>query len=62
VRPPALDRRATVLEALACSGGNQKQAARRLGINRRTLARWLDQLAIARPRSLLRAPPSYSEP
>ena len=48
---PAGDRRATVLEALAGSGGNQKQAARLLGINRRTLARWLDQLAIARPRS-----------
>ena len=49
-------RRAIVLEALAASGGNQKQAAQRLGINRRTLARWLDQLAIARPRSSGREP------
>jgi transcriptional regulator with PAS, ATPase and Fis domain len=48
---PAANRRTMVLEALAGSGGNQKQAAQRLGINRRTLARWLDQLAIARPRS-----------
>jgi DNA-binding NtrC family response regulator len=45
-----------VLEALASCGGNQKQAAQRLGINRRTLARWLDQLAIARPRTTFRPP------
>jgi DNA-binding NtrC family response regulator len=45
------DRRSRVLEALAACGGNQKQAAHRLGINRRTLARWLDQLAIPRPRT-----------
>jgi two-component system, NtrC family, response regulator AtoC len=49
--PPSGDRRARVLHALAAAGGNQKLAAQRLGINRRTLARWLDQLAIARPRS-----------
>jgi two-component system response regulator AtoC len=49
-RPEAGDRRALVLEALAACGGNQKLAAQRLGINRRTLARWLDQLAILRPR------------
>ena len=50
-RPPeAGDRRARVAEALAACGGNQKLAAQRLGINRRTLARWLDQLAILRPR------------
>ena len=47
---PSASRRAIVLEALAGSGGNQKLAAQRLGINRRTLARWLDQLAITRPR------------
>jgi DNA-binding NtrC family response regulator len=47
------DRRARVLQALAACGGNQKQAAQRLGINRRTLARWLDHLAIPRPRSAL---------
>jgi two-component system, NtrC family, response regulator AtoC len=49
-RPEAGDRRARVVEALAACGGNQKLAAQRLGINRRTLARWLDQLAILRPR------------
>jgi DNA-binding NtrC family response regulator len=49
-------RRAIVIEALAACGGNQKQAAQRLGINRRTLARWLDQLAIVRPRSTSREP------
>jgi transcriptional regulator with PAS, ATPase and Fis domain len=52
----AADRRTRVLEALAACGGNQKLAAQRLGINRRTLARWLDQLAIARPRLEARAP------
>ncbi len=51
--PSPGDRRARVMEALATCGGNQKQAAERLGINRRTLARWLDQLAIPRPRSPL---------
>jgi two-component system response regulator AtoC len=50
--PLESDRRASVLEALAASAGNQKLAARRLGIDRRTLSRWLDQLAIARPRKL----------
>jgi transcriptional regulator with PAS, ATPase and Fis domain len=49
-RPGPGDRRARVLEALTACGGNQKLAAQRLGINRRTLARWLDRLAILRPR------------
>ena len=52
--PPASlsapDRRAQVERALADAGGNQKRAAKHLGIDRRTLSRWLDRLAIARPR------------
>ena len=33
------------------NGESPEAVAAGLGINRRTLARWLDQLAIARPRS-----------
>ncbi len=39
-----------VLDALTETGGNQKQAAKLLGISRRTLLNWLDKLDIPRPR------------
>jgi two-component system, NtrC family, response regulator AtoC len=42
--------RETILQAIADCGGNQKRAAERLRIGRRTLSRWLDVLRIPRPR------------
>jgi DNA-binding NtrC family response regulator len=42
--------KAAILEALAASGGNQHEAASRLGIHRRTLMRRLDEYGIPRPR------------
>jgi DNA-binding NtrC family response regulator len=42
--------REDVIAALASCAGNQTLAATRLGMGRRTLSRWLDRLAIARPR------------
>jgi DNA-binding NtrC family response regulator len=39
-----------IVEALERSGGNQTQAAKRLGIARRTLIKRLDQYKIDRPR------------
>ena len=43
-------RRARVLDALARRAGNQTLAAQDLGISRRTLLNWLDELAVPRPR------------
>jgi transcriptional regulator with PAS, ATPase and Fis domain len=42
--------KAAILEALAACGGNQHEAASRLGIHRRTLMRRLDEYGIPRPR------------
>jgi DNA-binding NtrC family response regulator len=41
---------ARILWALATCGGNQSQAARELGIGRRTLVRRLDSYGVPRPR------------
>jgi len=46
------DRRGCVQRALTACGGNQKEAARRLGVDRRTLGRWLDRLGLPRPRKV----------
>jgi transcriptional regulator with PAS, ATPase and Fis domain len=42
--------RAVIVATLAGHGGNQHLASQQLGINRRTLMRWMDQLKITRPR------------
>jgi len=44
------DRRQKILDALSQSAGNQTEAARLLGVSRRTLSTWLNQYRIARPR------------
>ncbi|GAB4213808.1 MAG: hypothetical protein OHK0013_38020 [Sandaracinaceae bacterium] len=51
-RPTGRDaaRRERIEAALAASAGNQTEAARALGISRRTLINWIDELGIARPR------------
>jgi transcriptional regulator with GAF, ATPase, and Fis domain len=46
----APDRRGRVLDALGRRAGNQTLAAQDLGISRRTLLNWLDELGIPRPR------------
>jgi transcriptional regulator with GAF, ATPase, and Fis domain len=51
--PPSMpgDReRERIASALAQSGGNQTEAAKLLGISRRTLSSRLDELGIVRPR------------
>ncbi|HEY8076927.1 MAG TPA: sigma 54-interacting transcriptional regulator [Labilithrix sp.] len=48
--PPASDERARIVEALTRANGNQKEAARLLGMTRRVLMYRLDQYAIPRPR------------
>jgi transcriptional regulator with GAF, ATPase, and Fis domain len=45
------DRRKRVLEALDASQWNQRKAAERLGISRRTLQTWMIELSIPRPRA-----------
>jgi DNA-binding NtrC family response regulator len=45
----ALERR-RVEEALTASGGNQTEAAKRLGMARRTLVNWIEQWDLPRPR------------
>jgi DNA-binding NtrC family response regulator len=47
---PSDERRKRVLDALARRAGNQKLAAQDLGISRRTLLNWLDELGVPRPR------------
>jgi two-component system, NtrC family, response regulator AtoC len=44
------DERRRILDALAQSGGNQKEAARRLGLSPRMLAYRIDKLGLPRPR------------
>jgi DNA-binding NtrC family response regulator len=48
--PVSLDKRDHVVNALAQCAGNQTQAARVLGISRRTLVKRLDEYALPRPR------------
>ena len=47
---PSEDRKARVLEALSRRAGNQTLTAQDLGISRRTLLNWLDELGVPRPR------------
>jgi transcriptional regulator of acetoin/glycerol metabolism len=42
--------RARITDALAATAGNQKAAARALGVSRPTLVRHMDRLGIGRPR------------
>jgi DNA-binding protein Fis len=37
-------------EALSKVGGNQAEAAKLLGVSRRTFIKWLDKSAVRRPR------------
>jgi two-component system response regulator AtoC len=39
-----------LLSALEQTGGNQKEAARLLGISRQTIGKWIDKFGVARPR------------
>ncbi len=48
--PPNEVRREEIVTALAASGGNQADAAKRLGVSRRTLINWLDAHELPRPR------------
>ncbi len=48
--PAGNDERSRILDALQRAGGNQKEAARLLGISRGTLLSRLDQFGIQRPR------------
>ncbi len=50
------DRRQQVIEALNTCAGNQTLAAAQLNISRRTLARWLDDWDLPRPRKATRGP------
>ena len=47
---PQNDERQRILDALTASGGNQTEAAKTLGISRRTLAKRLETYGIPRPR------------
>ena len=49
-RPPADDRRSQIRAALEATHGNQTKAAERLGVTRRTLTNWLNELGLPRPR------------
>jgi two-component system, NtrC family, response regulator AtoC len=42
--------RARLVSAMQSAGGNQKEAARILGISRRTISNWLDKYGVTRPR------------
>jgi len=49
-RPDDDTERQRVIDALMVCGGNNTEAAKRLGISRRTLGKWLDRYKIPRPR------------
>jgi DNA-binding NtrC family response regulator len=44
------EKRARILEALMECGGNNTEAAKLLGVSRRTLGKWLELYDIPRPR------------
>jgi two-component system, NtrC family, response regulator AtoC len=49
-RPPDSPERQRILDALIAAGGNQTEAARRLGMSRRTLINRMVELGLPRPR------------
>lgn len=49
------EKRSRVEAALAAAAGNQTEAARTLGVSRKTLMAWMDELGLARPRKSHRA-------
>ena len=48
--PPEPDERSKIIAALEACGGNQSEAAKLLGISRRTLINRIERLAVPRPR------------
>jgi two-component system response regulator HydG len=66
-KPPAGERetdeakRQRILEALMACGGNNTEAAKILGVSRRTLGKWLEAYNIPRPRKKKGKPKAASE-
>jgi hypothetical protein len=58
---PEQSERRRIQEALDRMGGNQKDAAKLLGISRRTLIKRLDRYELARPRKRPRLPNDSGE-
>lgn len=54
------EERDRMLEALAACGGNQSRAARRLGVARNTLIRWMRKYGVRGPRSMEERSPDVS--
>ncbi len=54
------EKRERILEALMACGGNNTEAAKILGVSRRTLGKWLEALDIPRPRKKSRGTTSDS--
>jgi DNA-binding NtrC family response regulator len=50
MRAPSEDEKARIQRALTTAGGNQTEAAKILGISRRTLLHRLDEYGLPRPR------------